>query len=504
MGKEVIQKSKTLRTCILLTLYVLLTYFSIGDKVIPLAVWLAPIVMIRFLRENRILAGVTIGLLLNILIYIIKWNGILMFTGLMHVLIFTGVGILYFIPYIIDRLVHPKFSHSFLSTLVLPLSWSSTEFLFTKLGYGTWSLMAYSQYGNLPLLQIISITGMYGVTFLITWFASMINWVIEKKFAWLIIRSGVLLYLSVMLLVLLYGGARTGQLFKTDLTTVKVASISVDNAEASMAWSPFRSGAILSSDAIEENRDKSFKLHENLLKLTEREADLGAKIIFWSEANAYVYKGDEESLINRGKEMAMKKNIYLFMSLSTVIPGQTLVENKVIGIEPNGNILKEYLKTHPTPDEGAVPGDGVIQVINTPYGKIGWAICYDYDFPELIRQAGKLGADIMLNPSWDTKGMDPLHTKMATFRSIENGFTMIRQTNGGLSAASDYYGRILNFMDHYTNYSNHNRDLVMISYVPVEGVKTLYPVIGDLFAWTCVLGLLVLLVIALRSKVIKE
>jgi predicted amidohydrolase len=50
--------------------------------------------------------------------------------------------------------------------------------------------------------------------------------------------------------------------------------------------------------------------------------------------------------------------------------------------------------------EGDVqPGDGIMQVADTEHGRIGAAICFDYDNARFIRQASTKGVDIMLQPS---------------------------------------------------------------------------------------------------------
>jgi apolipoprotein N-acyltransferase len=73
---------------------------------------------------------------------------------------------------------------------------------------------------------------------------------------------------------------------------------------------------------------------------------------------------------------------------------------------------------------------------------------------------------------------------MATFRAIENGFSMVRPTSHGFSAAADYQGRVLAITDYFKS-----EDPVMIAYIPTKGVTTIYSRIGDLFAWLCMAGL---------------
>jgi apolipoprotein N-acyltransferase len=101
----------------------------------------------------------------------------------------------------------------------------------------------------------------------------------------------------------------------------------------------------------------------------------------------------------------------------------------------------------------------------------------------------------MLDPSNDWRAIDPWHTQMASFRTIEQGFNLIRQTSQGLSAAFDYQGRRLAAMDHYQT-----TDYAMVSQVPTRGVSTIYTGLGDWFAWLCLVGLACLTVLSLRKK----
>ena len=126
-------------------------------------------------------------------------------------------------------------------------------------------------------------------------------------------------------------------------------------------------------------------------------------------------------------------------------------------------------------------------------------ICFDIDHPIYVQQAGRASTDVMIVPSNDYPGVVPFHTYMASFRGIENGFSVVRATAHGLSAAYDYQGRTLAAADFATTQQ------AMIAYVPTHGVKTVYSVIGDLFAWLSLAGFATLLGLALfrptRAKV---
>ena len=73
---------------------------------------------------------------------------------------------------------------------------------------------------------------------------------------------------------------------------------------------------------------------------------------------------------------------------------------------------------------------------------------------------------------------------MAAVRAIENGVSLLRATASGVSSAVDPYGRVLASTDHFAAGAD---DLV--AWVPVQRVPTLYARFGDLFAWSSVSAL---------------
>lgn len=83
--------------------------------------------------------------------------------------------------------------------------------------------------------------------------------------------------------------------------------------------------------------------------------------------------------------------------------------------------------------------------------------------------------------------IDPVHAYMALFRAVENGVSVVRHADNGLSVVTDPYGAVLAQMDHFNS-----GERVMVAQVPTRGVSTLYSAIGDLFAWIAVVGLVAL------------
>ncbi len=145
--------------------------------------------------------------------------------------------------------------------------------------------------------------------------------------------------------------------------------------------------------------------------------------------------------------------------------------------------------------EGVEPGDGVLRTVETPYGTLSGVICWDTDFPTVVSQAGRNGTDILLSPSLDFRSIDPMHAQMAVFRAIENGVSVVRQSDNALSIVADPYGRTLAAVDHFTA-----SERVTVAQVPTQGVFTVYSVIGDLFGWLAVLGFVAIIVLTLVRR----
>jgi apolipoprotein N-acyltransferase len=476
-----------------------LLLFANGADTIWLAAWLAPVFLLRFVRSRSKKTGLPIAYVLLAAAMAFQFRGMVPIPGIAFYIFLVIFGIFLVLPYVIDRLITHRLS-GLAATLVFPTAWAATEY-FLSLGlYATWGSAAYSQYGNLALLQLLSVTGLWGITFLIGWFAAVCNWLWEAGLDSKPARRGAWLMGGTIAAVVLLGGARMA-LFPPLSETVRIASLSkieLDPRPSGAALDRVFLGKAKEGD-LELIRQWAAGLDDDLLSRAEREMQAGAKIVFWGETNAPVMKVDEATLVARGGDLAKRNHAYLGMALGVLDVGKALpVENKLVLIQPDGEVAWEYNKVHPVPGGEAamqVRGDGALRELDTPYGRLSAIICYDGDFPQLLAQAGALGADVVLDPSNDWRAIDPWHTQMASFRGIEQGFNLIRHTSKGLSAAYDYQGRRLAAMDHYES-----SDYAMISDVPTRGVRTIYSRVGDWFAWVCLAGLAFLAAMSLRRE----
>jgi apolipoprotein N-acyltransferase len=225
-----------------------------------------------------------------------------------------------------------------------------------------------------------------------------------------------------------------------------------------------------------KNGNKNENDIENIFRRTEKAAESGAKIVSWTEGSFYLEPSNEASWVQSFCTLADESNVTLVASYILLLSESPFrYENKYLMIDSTGQILYSYLKHQPVPGEPALKGTDPLQVVEVEGIKLGAVICYDYDFPYLAKEYGDINADIVAVPSSDWRGIDPLHTRMAAYRAIEQGHSLLRSTRFGLSAAINPYGEMSSQM---SSFDKNNK--IMIAQLPVKGIKTVYSTIGDI------------------------
>ncbi|TET51283.1 MAG: hypothetical protein E3J64_07075 [Anaerolineales bacterium] len=470
---------KTPRPCALLWLSIAfaLAVFSNGRWIVPLATWLAPVFFLRYTRSQRPLPGLVLGGLATGASFLISWLGMTPLDGnTLYWPVFFWLGVAFWLPYCADRLLSPRV-RGFASTLVFPLAFTSFELIYTLVNpFLSNGSLAYTQYPYLALIQIVSLTGLSGVTFLVTWGASLLHWAWDHRFAWREIRLGVAAYAAVLAAVLAYGGARLATAPPLE-QTVRAAAIAATTHTAQL-----RIAAHDDPAAASAHRQAVL---DDYLERTQQQAAEGAMIVVWDELAVPTNLDEEPAYIQQGQELAREEGIYLMMALGVDLsPSATSSriprENKAVLIGPDGEIIWDYIKSFSTPGGRSVSGEGTLPIADTPLGRLTASICFDIDHPGLIRQAGRAEVALMLNPAWNGDEDASLQLHMAAFRAIENGFTLLRPTGGGYSAVADTRGRLL------VAAATSAADGVLTADVPIQHQPTLYSRIGDVFGWICV------------------
>ncbi len=161
-----------------------------GSWDFPLAAWLYPLFLLRFTRTRRPFKAFLYASLVNAIAACVLAFQIGFGTVIPILVAVVVVAVFMSLPYLIDRFVSPRFS-GIVSTLIFPLSFVAVDYLRTLFfPFGSIGSLAYTQYGNLPLLQLLSVTGLWGIDFVMSWLASLVNWAWERGFAWPRVRSG--------------------------------------------------------------------------------------------------------------------------------------------------------------------------------------------------------------------------------------------------------------------------------------------------------------------------
>jgi apolipoprotein N-acyltransferase len=385
---------------------------------------------------------------------------------------------------LIDRLFK-KNSSEITSTLLYPCSSVLFAYLYSLVNpSGTYGSVAYTQ-TNSAFLQIVSITGIWGIIFIIGWTAGVIVFVLDNFSQLQKVKRIVLCYLLLAGIILLYGEVKIHLMDRQD-ETVRIAGI-VHDYEFNKSI----------KGNIPEFKLYSRSTEEKLFHQSETCIQSGAKIVFWQETAHVLLKEDEDSLVLRAKDFATQHQVYLGLSLLSITRSfpDEVSENKIIWITPAGKEGFRYLKAYPTPAENIIPGEKIAKTAETEFGKLSSVICFDLDFPSYIREFGKKQVNILTVPANDWREITPYHANISLFRAIENGFSIVRVTGKGLSVVFDANGREHGRLNYF---ASQNR--TMIADVPIKRIATVYSYAGNFLAWISLVGILLIIFMAFKNK----
>lgn len=459
---------------------------------IPATVVIAPVFILRFSRilpTRPAMAFTVLGFILAVNISL--WGIFDMsdpLTGIAFNIVRSSlIGLLYALPYMIDRALVPRLGSGILSTLIFPLAATAVMFLSSLEGPldGTQAKNVYG-IGPLPILQIYALTGLWGFVFLWSWLASLSN------HAW---THGAALRPTLAAAFL--AGLATGGLYgygtwrianAPDTPTVRIASVVMAAGDLHP----------VSMEKLYTSR-KTLPLEPGLAEIetaTVEAASQGAQLVAFQEFALVVAEADIPIVKERAARLAADNGVWLALPFAW-LPAEGKGENRHLLVDDTGAIRIDHQKRYlfgfgPFGESGAfTKGPGEIRSVESPFGRIAVAICRDASFPPMIRQAGRARAGLMMTGSHDFPvGLlrnDP-------YRAIENGMTHIRTTFNGISYAVDPYGRLLGEIDNGAGSAS-----VLLVDVPSEGVPTLYARFGDWLGWLSIASVVLFLMAALLS-----
>jgi apolipoprotein N-acyltransferase len=466
-----------------LGLAALCAYFAALDSPVALAAWAAPAFLLRFTRRQGVVMGFVASLFA---LTVAAWLAAREMTPLPAIVLITLLIVcngLTQLAYLADRLVHRRLP-PVAASLVLPLGAVSADFALTAVKEGlTWWSPAYSQDAAVPLLQVLSVTGLPGIVFLLHWLAPAVDAAVPEEPGSRTFRPAIA-FAAVLLTILVCGELRLAR--GPIASTVRAAGVvpppdrdwlSVDSLQPPIE----DAGALRSS--VEQFRPASRIVQDVMFERTRIEAAAGARLIAWSEMAAWMFGDDETAFLARASRESQALGIELIVSIAVLRPGDArYVENKAVLLRPDGSIGWQYRKTHPVPgleEAVTVPGNGRSTIASTAAGRVGAAICFDMDYPGTIRTIAN-GVDVLVVPSHDNQSVRNIHARMALFQAVSNGVTMFRPVADGVGLASDPYGRTLATVGY-----RRSGGASLVAQLPVRGVRTVYARFGNWFAWLC-------------------
>lgn len=415
--------------------------------------------------------------------------------------LFVGVysaGVVWF------RMLVPRYG-----LFAAPCLWVTLELLRTYLFSGLpWSLLGYSQYHQLDLIQIADHLGVYGVSFLIV----LTNVALAELYLWL---------------MPLFRGFRPARL-PWELVSTSAMLIGLSWAYSTsliVSEESLRPKTTLQIGVVQPNIDQSMKWDQGFRDETLRRYDhltesfgYGTDLIVWPEAaTPFIYEREPLYQLQLVAMAARASAPLLFGSPAIRFDPdrKPYLLNSAYLLSAEGNLLGRYDKQHLVPfgeyiplkssvlfflekfvegigDFQPGPGPTILSFQPRLVGdsvsprsvKFGVLICFEVIFPDLVRRMAAGGAEFLVtitNDAWFGDSSAPAqHFSMVVLRSVENHRAFARAANTGISGFIDPFGRILKSSPIFTQ-------TALQASIPVRQPHTFYSRYGDVFAYGCMI-----------------
>jgi apolipoprotein N-acyltransferase len=342
--------------------------------------------------------------------------------------------------------------------LALPAAWVTFEFLRNLSSvHGTALTLAYSQLKFVPFLQVASLAGPWGMSFLLLLFPSAVAiwWHLRHTAPCQAVRV-LCVGVGLVALALIFGAIRLA--LPIPGPRVRVGLVASDKPE---------------------NIDRAAhteRLFRDYAQQAEKLIGQGAQAVVLPEKVGVVTNaniGDADAIF---QSLADKTGAVIVVGVVRVSP--PVKYNQALIYSP-GSPLLTYDKHHMLPPFEDYLKPGTTLTLMPRHGETwGVAICKDMDFTPLSRQYGEAGAGLMLVPGWDFELDRSLHGHMAVMRGVEDGFSVGRAANQGYLTVSDNRGRIL-----AETRSDSAPFATLLADVPARHENTVCLWLGDWFGW---------------------
>ena len=396
--------------------------------------------------------------------------------------------------------------------LSAPFLWVALEFLRSNLSFLAlpWALLAHSQYQSPTTIQIASVTGAYGVSFLIMAVNSAVCAVVlpllisaaDTQITYYRLpskRFRAVLFCTVVLFV-------TGTLVFGHL------SISNQNTERHIKV------AVVQGNIDREKKRHLKKNGQHIMQrhelLTMKAAADTPELIVWPEAATPGFLLKNKSLMRQMTTIIRQADTHFLIGSSEYAKfagnpkDRSKTGNTALYFSPAGKILDQYLKIQLVPFGEYLPYQNIIPwpefiapsqtyfevpgkdftLFELDSNRFGVIICWEIVFPGLFRTFVKNGANFMLNitnEGWFGATALNQMVSISVFRAVENRVSLARAANTGISCFIDPFGRITGRV------TNGGQDKFVDGFltreIELSNTLTCYTLYGDFFAYLCIL-----------------
>ena len=392
--------------------------------------------------------------------------------------------------------------------LLAPVVWVAVELARTRITGFPWDLLGTSQVDNIPLARLAAVTGVYGLSFEIM----VVNTALAAAFLVQRKKRKMLLLAGISAAIVLQAGQ-----------WIPVSAVGFDRtAVLVQANVPILEGADWTREYYSETLRDLIALSKNPPGLSSTTSQPHADLIVWPESPAPFYVSDPLFRDAIGGSARQANAWVLAGSIGTRNASDTpdhttRIFNSAALVNPNGEWVSSYNKVHLVPFGEYVPfhrlfffaggltkevGDFSQGTSRAPLeadgSKLGVFICYESIFPDEVRQFAAQGAQVFVNVSNDgwygDSGAYAQHLKQARMRAVENFRWLLRDTNTGVTASIDPYGRVV------AQVPRKIRTALPAPYA-LSDVTTFYTRHGDWFAYLCaIISIGALLLLPFRKK----
>lgn len=383
--------------------------------------------------------------------------------------------------------------------LLFAAPWVATEFFRGYLFGGfPWVPLGNSQVRLLPIAQIASVLGVYGVSALVAFVNSVIAYALLTNG-----RGRLKAVATAVAVVFGVGVWGTWRLADGGLTR---------------EGTPLRVGLVQGNIAQEDKWDRSQarRIFTTHVAMTREAAAKGAQYVLWPESSTPFMFDEDSGGSELLRQLAREVNAPILFGSDQIERGPSpRLYNAAFLVTPEGKTAAVYRKIHLVPFGEYIPFKSWLFFVSplveslaefAPGGSIvllpvnghmtSTAICYEVVYPSLIREAVEAGSELLTtitNDAWYGHSSAPYqHFELASMRAIEQGRYLTRAANTGISGIVDPYGRVVTASAIF-------EQVTLVNEVRLLTSRTLYSVIGDVIAYVAI-ALTASALIVLRRK----